>query len=161
MTEPAPTAALLVRLAELVRDLPPAELAALAEGRARLAVVPAHAIAPARAPDDDTTAPARAPDDDTTALARTPDAAANVGAARGRPAAPAAGPDRAVAALAAMTSRGDGTAYLSAWSVRELRALAARLGLGAMAGSRKADLVDRIVDRTVGFRLDSAAIRRL
>ncbi|MEH0818567.1 MULTISPECIES: Rho termination factor N-terminal domain-containing protein [unclassified Micromonospora] len=60
-----------------------------------------------------------------------------------------------------MTSRADGTAYLTPWPARDLRALAARLGLRGVAGLRKAELVDRLVDRTVGFRLDSAAIRQL
>ncbi|TDB70748.1 SAP domain-containing protein [Micromonospora sp. KC723] len=142
MTDPTRTAALLVRLADLLRDLPAAEVAALAEGRARLAVMPAGGAAPAGGAlvpsadlGDRRSVPRRAGPSDTD-------------------------PDRAVAALAAMTSRGDGTAYLSAWPVRELRVLAARLGLRGATG-RKADLVERIVDRTVGFRLDSAAIRQL
>ncbi|MGB2567619.1 hypothetical protein ACPFP2_04080 [Micromonospora citrea] len=135
MTDPAVTAALLIRLAELVEDLPAAEVAALVEGRARLAVVPTPAAAP-------------------TAVAGRPPASR-------RSAAPVTDPDRAVAALAALTTRQDGTAYLAGWSGRELRALAARLGLRGVAGIRKADLVERIIDRTVGFRVNSTAIRQL
>ncbi|MER7419361.1 Rho termination factor N-terminal domain-containing protein, partial [Micromonospora peucetia] len=76
-------------------------------------------------------------------------------------AAPAPDPARARAALAAMSRRDDGTAYLSGWTARDLRALAASMELRGVAGLRKADLVDRIVDRTIGFRLASTAIRRL
>ncbi|TDC81816.1 hypothetical protein E1193_13570 [Micromonospora sp. KC606] len=143
MTDPTRTAALLVRLADLLRDLPAAEVAALAEGRARLAVVPTDAVAPTSG-----------------AHARSSAAGDRASVPR-RAGPPATDPDRAVAALAAMTTRGDGTAYLSTWSVRELRALATRLGLRGTASGRKAELVERIVDRTVGFRLDSAAIRQL
>ncbi|SCG68166.1 Rho termination factor N-terminal domain-containing protein [Micromonospora coxensis] len=132
MTDPAVTAALLIRLAELVADLPAAEVAALAEGRARLAVVPVTA----------------------------PPAGARPPAPR-RPVAPVVDPDRAVAALAALSTRQDGTAYLAGWSGRDLRALAARLGLRGVAGIRKAELVERIVEATVGFRVNSTAIRQL
>ncbi|TBL31681.1 hypothetical protein EYA84_20730 [Verrucosispora sp. SN26_14.1] len=60
-----------------------------------------------------------------------------------------------------MTSRADGTAYLSERSTRELRELAAQVGLRGLGGLRKADLVERIVDATIGYRLDSTALRRL
>lgn len=58
-----------------------------------------------------------------------------------------------------MSRRDDGTAYLAGWTARDLRALAASRGLRGVAGLRKAELVDRIVDRTIGYRL--ASIRRL
>ncbi|SCG43564.1 Rho termination factor N-terminal domain-containing protein [Micromonospora halophytica] len=144
MTDPSVTATLLIRLAELVRALPAAEVVALAEGRARLAVVPVA--------------------QPSTAERAAPPTATAVTGRRGtphRPVAPVTDPDRAVAALAALTTRHDGTAYLAGWSAKELRALAARLGLRGVAGARKADLVERIVDRTVGFRLNSTAIRQL
>ncbi|KKJ93412.1 Rho termination factor N-terminal domain-containing protein [Micromonospora sp. HK10] len=142
-----PTRAVRARVAEFLAGLSPADLAALADGRARLAVVPvADAPPPARAAATDRpgTSPGAAP-------ARRP-------AARPAP----SGPDteRAHAALAAMSRRDDGTAYLSSWTTRELRALAARAGLRGVSGLRKTDLVERIVDRTIGFRLDSSAIRR-
>ncbi|MBM0238546.1 Rho termination factor N-terminal domain-containing protein [Micromonospora sp. ATA32] len=60
-----------------------------------------------------------------------------------------------------MAARDDGTAYLSSWAVKDLRALATRLELRGVAGLRKAELVERIVDRTIGFRLNSTAIRQL
>ncbi|NES15183.1 MULTISPECIES: Rho termination factor N-terminal domain-containing protein [Micromonospora] len=124
----APVRAALARVAEFLAGLSDAEVAALAEGRARLAVLPA--AGPPRAPAE---APESASPEDV---------------------------ERAHAALAAMARRDEGRAYLSTWTARELRALAARAGLRGVAGLRKSELVDRIVDRTIGFRLDSTAIRR-
>ncbi|MEH0975165.1 hypothetical protein V6U77_28955, partial [Micromonospora sp. CPCC 205546] len=79
----------------------------------------------------------------------------------GRRAAPAPDPAGARSALAVMSRREEGTAYLAGWTARDLRVLAASLELRGVAGLRKAELVDRIVERTIGFRLVSAAIRRL
>ncbi|MCW3840911.1 hypothetical protein ONA70_12460 [Micromonospora yasonensis] len=131
-----PTRAALSRVAEFLAGLSDADVAALAKGRARLAVLPAAGAAP-------------------------PDTEVDGGPAPGRTAAPdGADVERAHAALAAMARRDEGTAYLASWTSRELRALAARVGLRGVTGLRKTELVDRIVDRTIGFRLDSAAIRR-
>ncbi|MEV2240778.1 Rho termination factor N-terminal domain-containing protein [Micromonospora sp. NPDC049891] len=66
----------------------------------------------------------------------------------------------AVEQLATMTSRADGTAYLSPWPLRDLRELAAELGLRGVGGLRKADLVERLVEHTIGYRLTSTALRR-
>ncbi|MEV4663273.1 hypothetical protein AB0J85_15150 [Micromonospora echinofusca] len=198
MTGPARDVAELV--AALLRALPAADLAALAEGRARLAVVPVDAtppaapaglLAPAGNPATDGTTPATALPDPATPATALPDPATPATALpdRGAPAtassdritragrpgttaaaparlparraAPAPEPAEARAALAAMARRDDGTAYLSGWTARDLRVLAASLELRGVAGLRKADLVGRIVDRTIGYRLDSAAIRRL
>ncbi|MEU4645222.1 hypothetical protein [Micromonospora sp. NPDC023814] len=153
-------------LTALLRDLPAADLAALVEGRARLAVVPldgappgpptaARPVPPARR----TAAPPRPAGQPARPVAPSADPAGPV-ARSARRAVPATDPARARAALAAMSRRADGTAYLSGWTARDLRALAAGLELRGVAGLRKADLVDRIVDRTIGFRLDSTAIRR-
>ncbi|NLU80062.1 hypothetical protein HCA58_17060 [Micromonospora sp. HNM0581] len=65
----------------------------------------------------------------------------------------------AVDRLATMTSRADGTAYLSAWPLRDLRGLAARLDLRGVGGLRKADLVERLVEHAIGYRLISTALR--
>ncbi|MFG3697639.1 hypothetical protein ACGF5C_06910 [Micromonospora sp. NPDC047620] len=153
-------------LTALLRDLPAADLAALVEGRARLAVVPldgAPAGPPTAArpapPARRTAAPAR-PAGPQAGRSGPPADPAGPAARPARRAVPAADPARARAALAAMSRRADGTAYLSGWTARDLRALAAGLELRGVAGLRKADLVDRIVDRTIGFRLDSTAIRR-
>ncbi|MDG4792936.1 Rho termination factor N-terminal domain-containing protein [Micromonospora sp. WMMD1082] len=66
----------------------------------------------------------------------------------------------AAARLAAMTSRADGTAYLSPWPVRDLRELAANLGLRGVGALRKAELVERVVEHTIGYRLTSTALRQ-
>ncbi|GIJ33219.1 Rho termination factor N-terminal domain-containing protein [Micromonospora sediminimaris] len=66
----------------------------------------------------------------------------------------------AVDRLATMTSRADGTAYLSPWPLRDLRDLATELGLRGVGGLRKADLVERLVEHTIGYRLTSTALRR-
>ncbi|MEU7930779.1 hypothetical protein [Micromonospora echinofusca] len=169
MTAPARDVAELV--AALLRALPAADLAALAEGRARLAVVPVDAtppaapadlFAPAGNPATDGTTPATTLPDRVTPATASSDRitrAGRPGTTAARRAAPA--PAEARAALAAMARRDDGTAYLSGWTARDLRVLAASLELRGVAGLRKADLVGRIVDRTIGYRLDSAAIRRL
>ncbi|MGW4502184.1 Rho termination factor N-terminal domain-containing protein [Micromonospora sp. NPDC004336] len=145
MTGPGRDVAGLV--AALLRDLPAADLAALVEGRARLAVVPLDATPPDPPPGHPTDA-------------RPPRADARRSASA-RPAASTADPARARVALTAMSRRDDGTAYLAGWTARDLRALAADLGLRGVTGLRKAELVDRIVDRTIGYRLASTAIRRL
>ncbi|PZG14691.1 hypothetical protein C1I95_21145 [Micromonospora craterilacus] len=133
---PARSAA-LARAAELLAELTDADLAALLDGRARLAVVP---VAP---PPAGQLRPTRT--------------------GRGAPAtghgSPGRDPAVTQAALTAMTSRADGTAYLSDRPVRELRALAAGLGLRGVGGLRKAELVERIVDGTIGYRLTSTALR--
>ncbi|MEU9504784.1 Rho termination factor N-terminal domain-containing protein [Micromonospora sp. NPDC048170] len=161
MTGPARDVADLV--AALLRGLPAADLAALTEGRARLAVVPVHAAA-ADPPSDRValrTGPTAAPAARATSPARQGTPQARRAAPPARRAAPGPDPARARADLAAMSRRDDGTAYLAGWAARDLRALAASLELRGVSGLRKADLVDRIVDRTIGFRLDSTAIRQL
>ncbi|MBY8872375.1 Rho termination factor N-terminal domain-containing protein [Micromonospora sp. PLK6-60] len=162
MTDPTRTA--LARVAEFLAGLTTAELTDLTQGRARLAVLPVAdpppsapaPVGPRHAED----APAPVPVGARRAEDRP--APAPVGARHaGDP--PATGPDRDVerahAALAAMSRRTDGTAYLAGWTARDLRALAARAGLRGVTGLRKGDLVERIVDRTIGFRLDSTAVR--
>ncbi|SCL20553.1 hypothetical protein GA0070624_2028 [Micromonospora rhizosphaerae] len=138
MTGPTPAA--LARVAEFLSGLSEAEVAALAEGRARLALLPNEDLpSPGRVAVSP--APAAVP-------SASPAAASTVDLAR------------AEAALAAMARRDDGTAYLSSWTTRDLRELAAHTGLRGVTGLRKTELVDRIVDRTIGFRLNSAAIRQ-
>lgn len=164
------TRAVLARVAEFLAGLSAADLAALAEGRARLAVVPAAGVAaPADGPGVLPATAAAMPAGRTGPPGR---ATASRGTGSASPGTRSAGrsdagaarsggdAERAHAALAAMTRREEGTAYLSSWTTRELRALAARAGLRGVAGLRKMELVERIVDRTIGFRLDSTAIRR-
>jgi len=149
---PAPDVAALVTA--LLRELPAADLAALVAGRARLAVVPLDVPTPA----DQAAATAGRPA--SPARSATTRVAAPTRAATRR-AAPAPDPAAARAALAAMSRRDDGTAYLSGWTARDLRGLAASLELRGVAGLRKAELADRIVEHTIGFRLNSTAIRQL
>ncbi|MEH0843080.1 hypothetical protein V6U81_11905 [Micromonospora sp. CPCC 205711] len=140
MTDAKLTLAVLARVAEFLQELPEADVTDLAEGRARLAVVPFGADTPR--------VPAARPVPARAATAR-------------RAAAPAIDLDAARAALATMDNRDEGTAYLSPWAAKDLKALAAALEMRGVTSLRKAELVDRIVDRTIGFRLNSTAIRRL
>ncbi|MBM0225268.1 MULTISPECIES: Rho termination factor N-terminal domain-containing protein [Micromonospora] len=152
MTDPTRTA--LARVAEFLTGLSAADLTELAAGRARLALVRAGDATPS----GPSASPALATAAGTTTVAAPTGAAAPLAT---RPvAASAVDPEHAYAALAAMSRRDDGTAYLSSWTTRDLRALAARTGLRGVTGLRKMELVERIVDRTIGFRLDSTAIRR-
>ncbi|MFG3685605.1 Rho termination factor N-terminal domain-containing protein [Micromonospora sp. NPDC047740] len=141
----------LARVAAFLGGLSATEVADLAAGRARLALLPAAADPAPPAP----------------GVAPTRGNRGSAPAAAGRAAPPGGAPggkiqdvERAQAALAAMSRREDGTAYLGSWTTRELRALAARLGLRGIAGLRKMELVERIVERTIGFRLNSTAIRQ-
>lgn len=134
-------AGVLARVGELLSGLSAADVAALAQGRARLVVVP---VAPAGDPADRPATPTPA----------TPPPDAPV-----RPTPSGVDLDAASATLDTMAHRRDGAAYLTPWSTRDLRALAARLELRGVGGLRKAELVERLVDRTIGFRVASAAVR--
>lgn len=127
--------AVLQRVSEFLADLPVEHLEDLAAGRARLTFIPAGSSAPH--------APASAR---SRAASRSADADVDVSAHRD--------------ALAAMQSRDEGRAYLSRLKVKpDLTALAKLLGVGA--SGTKAALIDRIVERMIGARLNSAAIRQL
>lgn len=144
MTDAKLSLAVLARVAEFLQDLPEADVTDLAEGRARLTVIPAAASAP-RVP------AARS--------ART--GGSSRAASSRRTAMPAADMGQAQEALAVMSSRDEGTAYLSPMPLKDLKALAAQLDMRGISGLKKADLVDRIVSQTIGYRLNSSAIRRL
>ncbi|RZU73699.1 hypothetical protein EV384_2118 [Micromonospora kangleipakensis] len=148
-----PTRAALARVAEFLTGLSTADLTELAAGRARLALLPT---------DEPPRATAATPTDAHSADTSTagPASPAAPGTASLPVSASAMDTERAHAALAAMSRREDGTTYLSSWTARDLRALAARAGLRGVTGLRKVELVERIVDRTIGFRLDSTAIRQ-
>ncbi|MCI4064538.1 Rho termination factor N-terminal domain-containing protein [Micromonospora sp. R77] len=141
-----PSLAVLARVAEFLTGLTAAEVTELAAGRARLALLP-------------TPPPPAGPP----TLAGPPSpaqAAPPVPAASPVPTASVVDPAVAHAALTVMSRRDEGTAYLASWTARELRALATHAGLRGIGGLRKADLIDRIVDRTIGYRLNSTAIRQ-
>ncbi|WP_329007516.1 Rho termination factor N-terminal domain-containing protein [Micromonospora rifamycinica] len=152
-------AGVLARVGELVAGLSAAEVAALAQGRMRLAVVP---VAPAGDPPGPTPVPPTGPVPPTASLSPATPVPPTASLSPATPVPPTpSGVDLTVAAatLDAMAQRRDGTAYLTPWPLRDLRALAARLGLRGVGGLRKAELVERLVDRTIGFRAASAAVR--
>jgi len=127
--------AILQRVSEFLADLPAEHLEDLAAGRARLTFVPDGASAP-RVPSSSPRRPAS------------------------KPAEPAPEVNEIRDRLAQMQSRDEGRTYLGGFKVKpELTSLAKLLGVGT-SGPKPA-LIDRIVERTIGARLNSAAIRQL
>jgi hypothetical protein len=126
--------AVLQRVSEFLADLPEEHLEDLATGRARLTFIPEGATTP------------RTPSRSRAKASSTAEPSVDVSAHQ--------------AALAQMQSRDEGRAYLNRLRVKpDLVSLAKLLGLGA--SGTKAVLVDRIVERLIGARLNSAAIRQL
>ncbi|MFV2086320.1 hypothetical protein [Micromonospora sp. LOL_021] len=137
--------AVLIRVADFLRTLPPEQLAALADGTAQLTVATATAgpqqpAAPAPAP-----APARR----------------NRAAKAAKPAV-VVDTDRIRADLAAIDDRVAAGRYLDdlGLKVAELRALAAELGVALPSRAAKAVIQKNIVQATVGRRLTSAVLSR-
>jgi len=129
--------AVLQRIAEFIADLPEDHLADIADGKARLTFIPAGSTEP------------RKPTDVHATRTRT-----------SRPTTPTVDVNEARSALAAMGSRDEGRTYLDKLRAKvELQPLAKLLGLGI--SGNKPELIDRIVERTIGSRLNSAAIREL
>jgi hypothetical protein len=121
------THGVLLRVAEFLRKLPADQLAALADGTAKLEIVPKG----------------------------------------GRRAAPAAKPapvtaDQVRAELTRIGDRAAGRRWLADQRllVAQLRALAGELGISVPSKARKDDLLDQIIQWTIGRRLDSEAISR-
>ncbi|MEH0985716.1 hypothetical protein [Micromonospora sp. CPCC 205556] len=142
MTSPADLShAVLVRVAEFLRTLPADQLAALADGSARLQLAATGATSdrPAR--------PSVAPESRGTAKAA---------------AAPAVEPERVRADLAAIDDRAAAGRYLDdlRMTVPQLKGLAKNLGIAVPSRATKADVRRDIVQWTVGRRLDSSAISR-
>lgn len=126
--------AVLQRVSEFLADLPEEHLEDLAAGRARLTFIPDGATTP------------RTPSRSRAKPSRTAEPSVDVSVHQ--------------AALSQMQSRDDGRAYLDALKVKpDLVSLARLLGLGVSGA--KAVLIDRIVERLIGARLNSAAIRQL
>lgn len=130
--------AVLIRVADFLRTLPPEQLAALADGTAQLTVATAGPQQPA-AP-----APARR--------------------SRAKAAKPAVvvDTDRIRADLAAIDDRVAAGRYLDdlGLKVAELRALATELGVALPSRATKAVIQKNIVQATVGRRLTSAVLSR-
>jgi hypothetical protein len=136
MSDAKQSIAILQRISEFLADIPEEHLSDIAEGKARLTFIPVGASEPRRPATKATR---------TTKATRAAAAPVDMSEAR--------------AALAAMTSRDEGAAYLNRLRVPELKDLAASLGHGRTG--TKPELIDRIVQRTIGSRLNAAAIHDL
>jgi hypothetical protein len=127
--------AVLRQVAEFLEGLPADQVDDLAEGRARLTLIPWGASAPLLP----VSRPARKP----------------------REAAPSTVDiDAVLSTVEAATSREDALTALNPLKVADLKAVAAAMRIGATAGT-KAALVKQIVELTVGARLSGDALRAL
>ncbi len=134
MTEPADlTHAVLLRVAEFLRKLPADQLRDLADGEAKLEVVPKGGRAPVR-----------------TRSART------------APARPAVSTDQIRADLAAIADTASARQYLDGLglTVPQIRALAKELSITVPGKATKEVALQTIVRWTVGRRLDAESISR-
>lgn len=128
MSDPADlTHGVLLRVAEFLRKLPADQLAGLADGTAKLEIVPRG----------------------------------------GRSAAPAARPapvtaDQVRAELTTIGDRAAGRRWLAdqRLTVAQLRGIAGELGISVPSKARKDDVLDHIIQWTIGRRRDSEAISR-
>jgi hypothetical protein len=126
--------AVLQRVSEFLATLPEEQITDIAEGRATLTYHPFGTATPV--------APKKAP-------------------ARRTSAKPTADMAQAVAGLGRMQSREEGEGYLKPMTVGDLRAVAAQLGIRGVSKTSKMDLIAMLVERTIGSRLNSLAVRRL
>ncbi|HZO67779.1 MAG TPA: Rho termination factor N-terminal domain-containing protein [Kribbellaceae bacterium] len=139
MSDAKLTLAVLQRISEFLADLPEEHLMDIADGKARLTFIPAGATEP-RQPAVKTAAPRRA----------------------SRTAAPTVDMSEARDTLAAMNNRDEGRTFLDGFRQKpELVDLAKLLDIGNLSRYKKPELIDIIVERTIGSRLNSAAIRQL
>ncbi|HZO66592.1 MAG TPA: hypothetical protein VFB74_16450 [Kribbellaceae bacterium] len=140
MSDAKLTLAVLQRISEFLADLPEEHLTEIADGKARLTFIPAGATEP-RQPTVKKAAPRKA--------SRAGAATVDMSEARD--------------ALIGMSSREEGRTYLSSIPRKEpeLVDLAKLLDIGGAKGLRRADLIETIVERTIGSRLNSAAVREL
>ncbi|MFY1636302.1 hypothetical protein ACN27F_24020 [Solwaraspora sp. WMMB335] len=134
------THAVLIRVAEFLRTVPPEQLAALADGSSRLTIV---GVGQAAAPSGQTRA-------------------AKARATRAEPAAPAVDVERVRADLATIDDRTAAGRYLDDLRLKaaDLRALAKELGVAVPSRATKATIQQSIVQATVGRRLTSAVLSR-
>ncbi|MFF4875073.1 hypothetical protein [Micromonospora sp. NPDC000668] len=145
MTSPADLShAVLLRVADFLRTLPADQLAALADGSARLQLVAPGVTAGT----SDRPAPPSV-------------ASTTRGTAKAAPA-PSVEPEKVRADLAAIDDRAAAGRYLDdlRLTVPQLKALAKNLGIAVPSRATKADVRRDIVQWTVGRRLDSSAISR-
>jgi hypothetical protein len=131
---PKQSLAVLRRIAEFLEELPADHLDDLAEGRARLTLIPwgsSEPLVPAKKPRK---------------AAQPPATSVNV--------------EDVVARLDAASSREEANVILNPLKVKDLKAVAAALRIPGQAGT-KAALIRQIVELTVGARLSADAIRAL
>lgn len=69
--------------------------------------------------------------------------------------------DQLIAALRSASSREAGQQALAGLTAAQLRDVAAAAGVPAAMRGRKSDLIARIIERTIGARINSAAVRGL
>lgn len=127
----------LQRISEFLAALPENQLADIAEGRATLTYHPygaSEAVTPQK-----------------TAMKRAPAKAPK----------PAKDMTQAVEELGRLQSREEGERYLKPMLVGDLRAVAVTLGIGGVSKTAKADLIAMLVERTIGSKLNSLAVRQL
>jgi hypothetical protein len=132
---PKQSLAVLRQIAEFLEALPAEQVDDLAEGRARLTLIPWGSSSPLMPP----AAPTRK--------------------ARNTPP-PAVDVDQIVSTLESATSRDEAAATINSLKVPELKAVAAALRVTAPAATKPA-LVKQIVELTVGARLSGEALRAL
>ena len=131
---PKQSLAVLRRVAEFLEELPAEHLDDLAEGRARLTLIPwgsSEPLAPAKKPRK-----------------------------AAQPPAPTVDVEAVVARLEAASSRDDAQAILNPLKVNDLKAVATALRIPGPA-SAKAPLIRQIIELTVGARLSGDALRAL
>ncbi|MFF5230709.1 hypothetical protein [Dactylosporangium sp. NPDC000521] len=135
----------LQRISEFLATLPEDQLVDIAEGRATLTYHPFGAAAPAApvAPVAPVAPAKKAP------------------AQRAAAAKPAKDMSAVVEELANLQTRDEGERYLKPMLVGDLRAIAAQLGIGGVSKTPKGDLITMLVERTIGARLNSLAVRQL
>jgi len=127
--------AILRQIAEFIEGLPPDQVDDLAEGRARLTMIPWGSSEPL-IPAHKTSRKAAAPAQSTVDV------------------------DAIVGQIEAATSREITQAILAPLKVPDLKAVAAALQISAPAGT-KAPLIKQIVELTIGARLSGDALRAL
>ena len=133
--EPKQSLAVLRQIAEFLEGLPGDQVDDLAEGRARLTLIPWGSSEPLMPARKSTRKPAQ-------------------------PAAPTVDAEAIAAQVEAAASRESAQAVLSPLKVADLKAVAAALHVAGPAGT-KAALVKQIVELTAGARLSGDALRAL
>jgi hypothetical protein len=133
-------------VAEFLAHLPAEQLQDLAEGRARLGIIPKDASEPLAL----------------VASTKRPTTRASSGLSRSRKRQPKTDMSAAAAQLVQMTDRDAAAKYLDGFKKEpQLLDLAALLDMDGVGGLTKSNLIDAIVEFKIGSHLNSSAIRQL